>query len=366
MPYIGLEEQGFYGPWRGFAAGIQGYQDKKKREREQGIQDRQLGLQEKEFSLKSSTADLQNQLLQRKLNPPKFDLNAVPKGYRPKSIDVDELGGHKVTLERDIQPIDLTQYGMKPKGARVSPEGETTLDWGPDIGVSKPPEIVELPLPHGGTGMFLSETNPQTGAVNYTPYTPRQATEKPVSDEALQKLNVTSLALNQLPEIEKLVTDSGSVGGPIAGRATQAWNSVFGPNADQLAFDSLRARYLAPLAKGILGETGVLSEADMRRYEPLLPSYTDTPAVRQQKVATLKKMVIGQRDAMLQNLKAGGRDVSGLESSPSLSVGQPQGSQQPLTRDQAAAEAQKALKRGVPRSEVEKRLREQGFGDIRL
>jgi len=360
MPYITLEDQGFYGPWRGFAAGIQGYQDKKKRDREQGIQDKQLGFQEKEFGLKASTTDLQNQILQRKLNPPKFDLSAVPKGYRPKSIDVDELGGHKVTLERDVQPIDLTQYGMKPKGARVSPEGDTTLDWGPGLPDIKPPEVVELQLPHGGTGMFLAETNPQTGAINYTSYTPRQANEKPIGDEALQKLNVTALALGQLPEIENLVTNSGDVGGPIVGRVKQAWNSVFGPSHEQLAFDNLKARYLAPLAKGILGETGALSDADMRRYEPLLPSYTDTPEVRRQKVDSLKGMVIGQRNAILQNLKGAGRDISGLEQSPSLAVEAPQGGQ-PLTRDQAIAEAQKALQKGVPRDKVIQRLRELGF-----
>ena len=66
---------------------------------------------------------------------------------------------------------------------------------------------------------------------------------------------------------------------------------------------------LAPLVKGIYGETGVLSEKDIERYQPNIPSPNDTPEVGAAKINALNEIIhtsiinnINAMDLQKQNL----------------------------------------------------------------
>lgn len=74
-------------------------------------------------------------------------------------------------------------------------------------------------------------------------------------------------------------------------------------------FKSKSSGILAPLVKGIYGETGVLSEKDIARYQPNIPSVNDSPEVGKSKIRDLNEIIhtsiinnINAMDLQKQNL----------------------------------------------------------------
>jgi hypothetical protein len=93
--------------------------------------------------------------------------------------------------------------------------------------------------------------------------------------------------------------------GPITGRAmkyalAKEWDekvAIFQQSATAL---------LAPVAKGIFNETGVLSDKDVARYEGVFPSLQDTPEVGMKKLASITKTILTAYQRKADNWEAFG------------------------------------------------------------
>lgn len=410
MPVYSLNDQGWFDGSRAIMQGIAGYRQKKQQDRENKWHDDEFGLQRQKLDFDRESTQQRNaldqsrfeedkknyeinrQLMQKKLGPitqfdPAQHVKTLPDGTQ---VIVDPETGTPTKVIEKNPMVDLikgmvTQPGAQPStGGGLPPEGTNTVlapfsgtpelpvqqpqgagpspvmtgfsSTGPTFQMRHPIEpdtIVERDVPGHGKQTFLRSVDPSTGKEKLEPYRVSESSNK-IGDEALNKLNVLSLVMSQLPELEKAINDAGDAGGPLAGRLAGAMDAVGGtPNPHQMAFSSLESRMLAPIAKGVLGETGALSKDDMVRYAPLLPNYKDTQEARQYKLNALRNLVSEQRDKTMQNLKATGRDTSALEVSPSLQPPKP--SVQALMQD-----AQRAIRSGADIEKVKQRLLENG------
>jgi hypothetical protein len=342
MPtYVGLAEQGFYEPFKLLGQALAARRDRKQRERE-------FALQQQQAADQLETSKLQRTHLQGQIDDLKPRAPVIPEGMEPEGLSVDPRGRTQTSYRLKAKPL-ITPPGMRQRQMSVDERGNqsavfepvpdpstipsnmepaqvTVGEDGRPVTVYKPriqnpgTQIVERPLPNGGSGLFLQNTNPETGQPTLTPYTKRSEQETRVGNELMQKLNITALALSQLPKIRQAVESAGEAGGPLASKATFLPHKLFGPSEDRLKFDLLRSQSLAPVAKGILGESGALSEGDMARYAPQFPAFEDTPAVRKYKLGQLETLISDQRNNILNNLKAAGYDVDKLEQTPGLAA----------------------------------------------
>lgn len=184
---------------------------------------------------------------------------------------------------------------------------------GPIFDVVNPveePTIVERLLPDGSKQKFLRSVDPKSGKVDLNPY---NIPGGQMSSEAEDKLNVTLMAMDNLPAIRQAVTKAGDYGGPVASRVTAPYEWAFGPREDRRAFQRLEAESLVPLAKGILGETGALSETEQQRYKGLLPTFSDTQTARNEKYAELKRLLTDSARNRISLMKAKGQDTGPIE-----------------------------------------------------
>lgn len=412
MGFYSLNDQGWFDGSRAIMQGIAGYRQKKQQDRENKWHDDEFGLQRQKLDFDRESTQQRNaldqsrfeedrknyeinrQLMQKKLGPvtqfdPAQHVKTLPDGTQ---VIVDpETGTPTKVIEKnpmaDLIKGMVTQPGVQPSmGGGPPPEGTNTVlapfSGTPELPVQspqgaggpspvmtgfsstggltfqmrhpiEPDTIVERDVPGHGKQTFLRSVDPSTGKEKLEPYRVSESSNK-IGDEALNKLNITSLAMSQLPDVEKAVMNAGDAGGPVAGRLAEGMDWIGGtPNEHQRAFNSIGARMLAPIAKGLLGETGALSKDDMVRYAPMLPNYLDTKQAREEKLAILRNLLSGQRDNIMQNLKAAGRDTSALETSPSLQPPKP--SVQALMQD-----AQRAIRSGADIEKVKQRLLENG------
>lgn len=287
--FISLEDQGFYKPWEFLGQSIGAYQERKRQKRldEQAAKDAEV--RRRWIEAQIGNLDFSRQKAER-------DASFTPRVHREGEHTFFQLS----PTEWEIQ---------KPNTS------------------SRPTVAIEqVPVP-GGEPIFAEVAKDAAGnVVGITPINVTRSNEnKPLGDEALNKFNAANFALNQLPDLERAVTSSGHAGGPVMGRLRKLWSNIAGPNKHQLEFENLAARTLSPIAKGVLGETGVLSDQDIARITPLLPQYTDTAEVRQMKLDKLKEMLGSQVSRWLDMMDAAGRNTDSLRQviQPSIDAAKP-------------------------------------------
>ena len=88
-------------------------------------------------------------------------------------------------------------------------------------------------------------------------------------------------------QIEQSLADAGG-GGGIGGFITAAKTKIPGAASGAKAYEALRKASIAPLARSISGEVGVLTDRDIARAEGLLPKITDTPEEAALKLRNLR------------------------------------------------------------------------------
>jgi hypothetical protein len=93
--------------------------------------------------------------------------------------------------------------------------------------------------------------------------------------------------------------------GPISGRLmklalAKEWDEKVA------VFQQAATSLLAPVAKGIFNETGVLSDKDVARYEGVFPSIQDTPEVGLRKLAGITKTILTAYQKKADNWEAHG------------------------------------------------------------
>jgi len=184
---------------------------------------------------------------------------------------------------------------------------------GPTFDVVTPveePTIVERTLPDGSKQKFLRSVDPKSGKVDLNPY---NIPGGQMSSDTEKELNVTLMAMDNLPAIRRAVTKAGDEGGPIASMVSAPYEFFAGPREDNRAFQRLEAESLVPLAKGILGETGALSDTEQKRYKGLLPTFSDTQVARDEKYAELKRLLVDSAQNRILLMKAKGQDTAAIE-----------------------------------------------------
>lgn len=345
MPYIGLEEQGFYKPFEAVRTWVQDRRENKRRKAEDGRTEKEFELRQRLLNSQLSGLDFEQQ--QRKADadrvagfkpsvrreggydlietaPGKFEPRVAEKSFADQIAEFGLAGGGGPQTPPDGMASQLApgtpsapqQPGQLPQinGRQI----RMGLSGGKPVPEFAPEErrvtVEQVPIP-GGEPITAEVTREGDRIVNIQPVNLNRAdTNKPLGDDALNKFNAASFAMAQLPDLTRAVESAGTSGGPVEGSVRPWLNWALGQNPTDLEFGNLSARTLAPIAKGVLGETGVLSDQDIARITPLLPQYTDTQANRQIKLQKLKEVLTSQASRWLQIMKAAGRKTDNLQS----------------------------------------------------
>lgn len=272
MPVITLEDQGFFRPFELLAQGAKSFREQRRAKRDEDRADRELGMRDA--------------LLKQQLERDERLANFHPQP--PQS-------GQGFTWFQ----TSPGQWDFRP-----TPQVEQ-----PDVS-----KIEQVPVP-GGDPIYAKVKRDAAGNVLDIVPVPATRTNanKPMGDEALNKFNAAAFALDQLPDLAEVTKSAGDEGGPFAGRVRRMFNWMVGPSQSDLEFSNLSARMLAPIAKGVLGETGVLSDQDIARIAPLLPQYTDTKDQRRFKMEKLQEVLGRQVSRQMDVMQSAGRDTSGLK-----------------------------------------------------
>lgn len=127
-----------------------------------------------------------------------------------------------------------------------------------------------------------------------------------LKDEA-QKVAAFEKAVSDVQALEsslnQVTTDQMA---PIFGALTKRnpWSKT------RKEIESLLVQMTPGLARGVFGEVGVLTDADIDRYKSLLPTLTDTQAQRETLLRMIKDSLLRGTEATLQSAAANNRDVS--------------------------------------------------------
>lgn len=122
--------------------------------------------------------------------------------------------------------------------------------------------------------------------------------------DKLTKFNITS---DQLEVLEDNIMDANT--GPILGILKSA-----NPYDDKAKLIKAQLIQIVPgLARGVFGEVGVLTDADIERYTQTLPNLQSTAAQKELLLQMTKDMIARSAESTLRGFAAGGRDVSGYE-----------------------------------------------------
>jgi len=106
----------------------------------------------------------------------------------------------------------------------------------------------------------------------------------------LMKLDVADVIYTNVVNSISAVGPTGRIAGKV-----QEGAAAVGFNAKATAYEALRSSSIAPLARILSGESGVLNEGDIKRAEKLLPKITDTPQEVQLKLTQLKTIIDARR-----------------------------------------------------------------------
>ena len=357
MPFYSLRDQGFDMPFEALGKGLLAWRTRQQQEKENQRADQALKLQQERnafeqnaetqrLGLSRDEYDLRKRIYDTKTKP--FDPSAVPAGMQINKMSMTPDG-----WSADVAPPPQIPEGMRPSKSVVGPHGiETTYAPPPPSQPSSP--IVELPLPDGSKGMFLTHVDPDTGVTKFTPYTPPKGTEgKPLDVDTIKKLEQLDLADAQFAELEKFLEDSKTEGGPIKGLAVEKTPFAGAYDPVRNEFKRLSASLMSPVARGLYNETGALAKSDEERYSGILPQYTDTYQNRTNKLAKLKKVAQDSRASVMKNVGQAGRDISAFQPPPVP------GPELDFSGNvDVEAETMKALSAGVPLAEIQRRMME--------
>lgn len=135
--------------------------------------------------------------------------------------------------------------------------------------------------------------------------------EAPKPSAAATKAEVqTSSVLSKVGQLGELFSQAGGGQGRIPGAISGVLGKV-GANEAAYNYEQFRDSLLAPLARAVSGEVGVLTDKDIARADGLLPKLTDSPAEARRRLQLLMESVQGQQSINRQ-VYAGGSGQSSL------------------------------------------------------
>lgn len=130
---------------------------------------------------------------------------------------------------------------------------------------------------------------------------------KPMNDKPEQKMESFSTVANNLQLLEESLQniDSDKLA-PVLGLLEQGnpWDT------DRVLVDNAITSIVPGLARGVYGEVGVLTDADVERYRKLLPTYRNTEQQRELVLDMLKTSLYQGVKSTVRTQAANGKDVS--------------------------------------------------------
>lgn len=106
------------------------------------------------------------------------------------------------------------------------------------------------------------------------------------------KIDSVEASLQQLTQM----LDAAGGGQGIMGALTRnIGTKIPGVASDARVFEGFRSALIAPLARAISGEVGVLTDRDIKRAEGLLPKLSDTPEEAQKRIDSLQALINSRR-----------------------------------------------------------------------
>jgi hypothetical protein len=167
---------------------------------------------------------------------PTGDAPPAPAGSEAPGVSAPAAPTALGTPAPSVQP-PWRVSGVSPSGPTLEPVYPT-----------KPPEIVERPLPNGGKGMFIRTIDPKSNKEDLTPYNQPDSANK-ISDKTvtLQNLNAARRYAQQLKEV---IDRSGT------------WESRMGSRQDAAALEQIPYLMAISMAK-ILDPGSVAREGEV-------------------------------------------------------------------------------------------------------
>lgn len=141
---------------------------------------------------------------------------------------------------------------------------------------------------------------------------------KAFGEDSAPKVNATTQkALAQsangeatISQLEKLLQKAGGGQGNIGGNLAGLFGGL-GFNTDAKTYNDLSTGSVSQIAKA-LGETGTLSDSDIRVYSAMLPKLTDTKEVAQNKINALRERLLQAQENTAQYGMGSSSDIESL------------------------------------------------------
>lgn len=136
-----------------------------------------------------------------------------------------------------------------------------------------------------------------------------------LSAGAQKSMMATSNALGSVQQLEELLAknggqDNGVLANVFGGAAGIA--GKLGANDNARLYNDKAGSLVTPLARAISGETGTLSDQDIKRAQLMLPQLTDSTAVRKQKIASIYQAIQTAQQSAQQYGGGGQPDLSAM------------------------------------------------------
>jgi hypothetical protein len=132
---------------------------------------------------------------------------------------------------------------------------------------------------------------------------------KPLTSTEVNDLTQLKSVEFSLDELEKkLNAIPVDKRGPVAGRFAGA-NPY---DADTQEIQNIVTSVVPGLARGVFGEVGVLTDADVKRYTNLLPNHTVPPEVAKRNLTNLRAKLRDSKIQKIETMQKAGMDVSGF------------------------------------------------------
>ena len=326
MPYVSLEQQGFYKPFEQLGQGLLYRQQLKRQKEQDAIASQQAEQQKLVMESQLKNADLTRQRLQSQMAPAQElrGPGGAPWGQvingefhvYPDVAKADPLD--RFTLPKPFtvsNPMTGAPLGASALPPDALPSGYR-LGWGKtgkrellppaDTTEQESVTIETVPVPGGGSApMQVRRKGGQIVGYSAVPDGGTEQGIKALDATTKSKLDQLNMVLNQFPGLVGEVEQMKTAGGPVAGPARWFGSKIWGPSMEQSTAKGWESKFLSPLARGVMSEVGVLDKNEQERYLQNVPLWNDTYDVRKRKLEGLQDLLGTARRNMIASTSIG-------------------------------------------------------------
>lgn len=204
------------------------------------------------------------------------------------NVNITTPEGRQQFLDWQIKQSEAKRAPVITPGVYVPGSNPTVDNWAKLI-ISGQAKITEVPNPKGST--LRSDV---VNAIN-------SSGQLLLSDKDREKLSTLDTAFNVYETIKGLSEkiNTFGVGGRVAGYLGRYIGGITQYDTDIARYNAVRQGFVSNVAR-TLGEKGTLAEGDVQRAISNLPTANDTMAVAKGKLETLRKILQGAKESIIQ------------------------------------------------------------------